>query len=173
MLAHVTTSAIATALGISWVYASHIRVGAKRPHPRHWMKLAELVGFLATKRQTLQQSQLTFPSKSSVALPNFLDSGERGRLSYYRKLAYSLRAARSTGISGSPLPEREEILVGGLRFRAIPSHCVRTPEAELRQRTDRIVADHSWMIENFLKLRPRCDTVFRGQIWPKPGGKPG
>jgi hypothetical protein len=44
MLANVTTSAIATALGISWVYASHIRAGAKRPHPRHWLKLAELVG---------------------------------------------------------------------------------------------------------------------------------
>jgi hypothetical protein len=40
----VTTSSIATALGVSWVYASHIRAGAKRPHPRHWLKLAELVG---------------------------------------------------------------------------------------------------------------------------------
>jgi hypothetical protein len=44
MLANVTTSALATALGVSWVYASHIRAGAKRPHPRHWLKLAELVG---------------------------------------------------------------------------------------------------------------------------------
>ena len=35
MLANVTTSAIATASGVSWVYASHIRAGAKRPHPRH------------------------------------------------------------------------------------------------------------------------------------------
>jgi CRISPR-associated protein Cas1 len=43
LLANVTTSAIATALGVSWVYASHIRAGAKRPHPRHWLKLAELV----------------------------------------------------------------------------------------------------------------------------------
>jgi hypothetical protein len=45
MLANVTTSAISTALGVSWVYASHIRAGAKRPHPRHWLKLAELVRF--------------------------------------------------------------------------------------------------------------------------------
>jgi CRISPR-associated endonuclease Cas1 len=44
LLANVTTSAIATALGVSWVYASKIRTGGKRPHPRHWMKLAELVG---------------------------------------------------------------------------------------------------------------------------------
>ena len=44
MLADVTTSAISTALGVSWVYASHIRTGLKRPHPRHWVKLAELVG---------------------------------------------------------------------------------------------------------------------------------
>jgi len=42
-LANVTTAAIATALGVSWVYASHIRAGAKRPHPRHWVKLAGLV----------------------------------------------------------------------------------------------------------------------------------
>jgi hypothetical protein len=32
LLANVTTSAIATALGVSWVYASHIRAGRKRPH---------------------------------------------------------------------------------------------------------------------------------------------
>jgi hypothetical protein len=37
LLVNITTSAIATALGISWVYASHIRAGAKRPHPRHWL----------------------------------------------------------------------------------------------------------------------------------------
>ena len=35
MLANVTTSAISTALGVSWVYASHIQAGAKRPHTRH------------------------------------------------------------------------------------------------------------------------------------------
>jgi len=44
MLANVSTSAIANALGVSWVYASHIRTGRKRPSPRHWAKLAELVG---------------------------------------------------------------------------------------------------------------------------------
>ena len=44
LLANVTTSAISTALGVSWVYASHIRAGAKCPHPRHRVKLAELVG---------------------------------------------------------------------------------------------------------------------------------
>ena len=46
MLANVTTSAISTALGVYWVYASHTRAGAKRPHPRHWVKLAELVGLV-------------------------------------------------------------------------------------------------------------------------------
>jgi hypothetical protein len=45
MLANVTMSAISTALGITSVYASHIRAGAKRPQPRHWVKLAELVAF--------------------------------------------------------------------------------------------------------------------------------
>jgi hypothetical protein len=49
LLANVTTSAISTALGVSWVYASHIRAGAKRPHPRHWLNLAELVGYSANQ----------------------------------------------------------------------------------------------------------------------------
>jgi hypothetical protein len=44
MLANVTTTAIATALGVSWAYASRIHRGVNRPHPRHWLKLAELVG---------------------------------------------------------------------------------------------------------------------------------
>jgi CRISPR-associated protein Cas1 len=47
MLAKVTTSAVASAIGVSWVYASHIRAGRKRPSPRHWLKLAELVGVSA------------------------------------------------------------------------------------------------------------------------------
>jgi hypothetical protein len=44
MLAIVTTSAIPTALGVSWVYASHIALAPSAPHPRHWLKLAESVG---------------------------------------------------------------------------------------------------------------------------------
>jgi hypothetical protein len=35
---------IMNVLGVSWLYASYIRRGIKRPHPRHWVKLAELVG---------------------------------------------------------------------------------------------------------------------------------
>ena len=50
LLTNVTTSAIATALGVSWVYASHIHAGAKRPHPSHWAKLAELVGLSGNQR---------------------------------------------------------------------------------------------------------------------------
>ena len=37
-------SAIMSALGVSKMYASDIRSGKRRPHPRHWVKLAELVG---------------------------------------------------------------------------------------------------------------------------------
>jgi len=36
-------SQIASALGVSILYASHIRRG-RQPHPRHWSGLAELVG---------------------------------------------------------------------------------------------------------------------------------
>jgi hypothetical protein len=44
LLAHVTTSSIATSLGISWAYASRIHRGKARPHPRLWEKLAGLAG---------------------------------------------------------------------------------------------------------------------------------
>jgi hypothetical protein len=37
-------SQLALALGVSIVYASDIRRGRKRPHPRHWQTLARLVG---------------------------------------------------------------------------------------------------------------------------------
>jgi CRISPR associated protein, Cas1 family len=35
---------IASALGVSLPYATDIRAGRRRPHPRHWQALAELVG---------------------------------------------------------------------------------------------------------------------------------
>jgi CRISPR-associated endonuclease Cas1 len=43
-LAEVTVPAISTALGISKPYATDIRAGKRRPHPRHWLRLAQLVG---------------------------------------------------------------------------------------------------------------------------------
>jgi len=44
-LGDVTISTIALALGVSLPYASDIRSGRRRPHPRHWFALAKLVGF--------------------------------------------------------------------------------------------------------------------------------
>jgi CRISPR-associated protein Cas1 len=44
LLAAVRPADIMNTLGVSWLYASQIRRGMKRPHPRHWMKLAKLVG---------------------------------------------------------------------------------------------------------------------------------
>jgi hypothetical protein len=41
-LLNITVSRIASTLGISWAYASNIQKGKVRPHPRHWVKLAEL-----------------------------------------------------------------------------------------------------------------------------------
>jgi len=37
-LAEVTVPAISTALGVSGPYATDIRAGKRRPHPRHWEK---------------------------------------------------------------------------------------------------------------------------------------
>jgi CRISPR-associated endonuclease Cas1 len=45
-LAEVTVPAISKALGISGGYATDIRSGRRRPHPRHWQALAQLVGNL-------------------------------------------------------------------------------------------------------------------------------
>ncbi len=42
-LVSVTLSQIASAIGVSIPYASDIRKGRRRPHPRHWLKLARLV----------------------------------------------------------------------------------------------------------------------------------
>ncbi len=42
-LAEVTVPAISKALGISGPYATEIRAGKRRPHPRHWENLARLV----------------------------------------------------------------------------------------------------------------------------------
>jgi hypothetical protein len=44
LLAGLTQSAIASALGLSKPYASAIRAGRRVPHPRHWQALAKLVG---------------------------------------------------------------------------------------------------------------------------------
>jgi uncharacterized Zn finger protein (UPF0148 family) len=40
----VTVPAISAALGISEPYATDIRAGKRKPHPRHWVTLARLVG---------------------------------------------------------------------------------------------------------------------------------
>jgi hypothetical protein len=40
-LAGITVSAIATKIGVSMPYATDIRAGRRRPHPRHWQALAQ------------------------------------------------------------------------------------------------------------------------------------
>jgi len=46
LLASISTSAIRSRIGVSRWYAGRIREGY-RPHPRHWLALAELVGVSA------------------------------------------------------------------------------------------------------------------------------
>lgn len=46
-LTEVTISALASMLGISESYAADIRAGRYRPHPRHWLALAEVAGVSA------------------------------------------------------------------------------------------------------------------------------
>jgi len=43
-VAGITVSAIATKIGVSMPYATDIRAGRRRPHPRHLEALAKLVG---------------------------------------------------------------------------------------------------------------------------------
>jgi hypothetical protein len=48
-------SDIRSSIGVSKWYASKIRQGY-RPHPRHWLALAELVGILAEVQHQSKQS---------------------------------------------------------------------------------------------------------------------
>jgi hypothetical protein len=43
-LAGITVPAIASALGISMPYAAEVRASRRVPHPRHWLRLARVVG---------------------------------------------------------------------------------------------------------------------------------
>jgi hypothetical protein len=45
LLKAVAISSISSALNISEPYAPDIRAGKRLPHPRHWLALAQLVGF--------------------------------------------------------------------------------------------------------------------------------
>ncbi len=49
-LANFSISRIAMTLGVSSPYASDIRAGRNRPHPRHWLALAQLAGVLGERR---------------------------------------------------------------------------------------------------------------------------
>jgi CRISPR-associated endonuclease Cas1 len=49
-LAGVTISALSSTLGVSEPYAADIRAGRRRPHQRHWLALAELVGVTESKK---------------------------------------------------------------------------------------------------------------------------
>jgi len=51
LLAGVANPAIMSALGVSVTYAAAIRAGRRRPHPRHWLKLAELGGVTGGEEQ--------------------------------------------------------------------------------------------------------------------------
>jgi CRISPR-associated endonuclease Cas1 len=44
LLTKLTSTVIATALGVSAPYAALVRAGKRQPHPRHWLGLAQLVG---------------------------------------------------------------------------------------------------------------------------------
>jgi hypothetical protein len=47
LLTDIANPVIMSALEISVTYAVAIRAGRRRPHPRHWQALAELVGVSA------------------------------------------------------------------------------------------------------------------------------
>jgi len=61
-LREASLSQIAAAIGLSIAYASEIRTGRRRPHPRHWQALAELAGaapFPATCKVGIQNQCLS------------------------------------------------------------------------------------------------------------------
>jgi CRISPR-associated endonuclease Cas1 len=48
-LRYSTLSTLSAALNVSRTYASNIRAGRRRPHPRHWISLAKLVGIASNE----------------------------------------------------------------------------------------------------------------------------
>jgi CRISPR-associated endonuclease Cas1 len=48
-----SVSAVASALGVSRPFASNVRAGRRCPHPRHWLRLAQLVGVRENPAVTL------------------------------------------------------------------------------------------------------------------------
>jgi hypothetical protein len=58
-LGTVEVKTIAAALGVSITYASYIRAGRRRPHPRHWSNLAQILGRYAGSHVTSERA--TFP----------------------------------------------------------------------------------------------------------------
>ncbi|PYX56277.1 MAG: hypothetical protein DMG76_15260 [Acidobacteria bacterium] len=58
LLAKIANPAIISALGVSVTYAVAIRAGRRRPHPRHWAALAELVGISADDAAISSQSSI-------------------------------------------------------------------------------------------------------------------
>jgi hypothetical protein len=52
-LASIATSRISSSLRVSEPYASDIRAGRRRPHPRHWQTLATLAGVSPDGRKDL------------------------------------------------------------------------------------------------------------------------
>jgi len=56
---------ISEAMRVSKPYAALIRAGRRRPHPRHWMALAELVGVTVNKRNRYERfGELSMPQCS-------------------------------------------------------------------------------------------------------------
>jgi hypothetical protein len=49
-LVNCSLSQIASALGVSILYASDIRRGRRRPHPTHWLALSALAGFKGERK---------------------------------------------------------------------------------------------------------------------------
>jgi hypothetical protein len=55
-LKDIANPVIMSALGVSVTYAVAIRAGRRRPHPRQWEALAELVGVLAERSMSVIDS---------------------------------------------------------------------------------------------------------------------
>jgi hypothetical protein len=70
-LTGITAPAISSALGISGPYATDIRAGRRIPHPRHWEKLARLVGFstMGTLNSTMSVEETEKPLDEIIAGP--------------------------------------------------------------------------------------------------------
>src|SRR5215472_16382924 len=88
--------------------------------------------------------------------------GEFSSLLQLRVLCF--RLSQDGNIRVRVLPERKEVLIGGLGLGNVTLQHISATEAEVGKRTDGLVEDEAAMIENLLELGGSLAALVRSQV---------